>query len=266
VPRQAAGASPALVDAVVSLWPRKAVPLSVTAAPFATPAGPAAAIAVHVRQDEVGVTGNVEVLAGAFDRFGASTNFQRQTIAVSPPPTAAGDFEYEVLSRLRLEPGRYEIRVALEDSSRSRTGSVYTYVDVPDFAKETLSLSGVVVEARPSVPSAPPVAFADFLPVTPGTRRAFSRSESATAFLRAYQSGTRGLSAVTISARIRDDTDRVVYQQTTSIRGSEFAGDHSADWGLDLPLDLLKPGEHLLTIEAMAGISQVKRQLRFTVK
>jgi VWFA-related protein len=266
VPRGAAGASPSLVDAVVSLWPRKAVALSVSAAPFATPAGAAAAIAVRARQDEAGVVGTVDVLAGAFDRFGRSTNFQRQTVAVSPPPNERGEFEYEILARLPVEPGRYEIRVALEDASRSRTGSVYTYVDVPDFAKEPLSLSGIVVEARPSVPSAPAVAFADLLPVTPGTRRVFTRSETATAFLRAYQSGSRGLGAVTISARIRDDTDRVVYQQTTSIRGSEFAGDRSADWGLDLPLDLLKPGEHLLTIVGMSGTSQVQRQLRFTVR
>ena len=244
------------------------MPLSVTAAPFATAdaTGAATAIVLHVRQDEEGFLGNIEVLTGAFDRFGQSANFQRQTVSVSPRMNGRGEFEYEVLSRLPLKPGRYEIRAALEDASRRRTGSVYTYVDVPNFARDPLSLSGVVVDSTPGVPSAPAVAFRDLLPVTPRARRTFSRSDQVTAFVRAYQGKSRGLSSVTISARILDDSDRAVFEQTTSIRGAEFAADRAADYGLDLPLQRLKPGEHLLRIDAMAGTAQVRRELRFVVQ
>ena len=158
-PPGAAGAAPSLVDALASFWPRTAVPMShggrAVRAPT-TPTGAATAIVLHVRQDEMGVIGNVEVLTGAFDPFGRSANFQRQTVSVSPRLNAEGEFEYEVLSRLSMKPGRYEIRAALEDASRLRTGSVYTYVDVPDFAKDPLSLSGLVVDARRRCRRRPP--------------------------------------------------------------------------------------------------------------
>jgi VWFA-related protein len=268
VPAAAAGAPASLVDAVAGMWPRNQVALSVSAAPFATPdgTGATAAIVLHVRQDEAGVLGNVEMLAGAFDRFGQSAAYQRQTVSVSPPPNASGEFEYDVLSRLALKPGRYEIRVALEDASRTRTGSVYTYVDVPNFAKEPLSLSGVVVDARPSVGAAPSVGFADLLPVTPRARRTFARSDEVRVFLRAYQGRTRGLSSVSFSTRIVDDANRPVFQQTTPVRAAEFGADHTADYELDVPVERLRPGEFLLTIDAMAGASQVHRDMRFTVK
>jgi VWFA-related protein len=268
VPEAAAGAPASLVDAVAGMWPRNGVALSVAAAPFATPGGTgaAAAIVLHVRQDEAGIMGNVDVLAGAFDRFGRSAAYHRQTVSVSPPLNGAGEFEYDVVSRLPLKPGRYEIRVALEDASRTRTGSVYTYVDVPNFAKEPLSLSGAVVDAKPSPGAAPPVALADLLPVMPKTRRTFARSDEVKVFLRAYQGRSRGLSSVSFFTRIVDDTDRPVFQQTTPVRAVEFGADHAADYELEVPVERLRPGEYLLTIEAMAGISQVRRDLRFAVK
>jgi len=267
-PAGAADASSSLVEAVTGLWPRKAVPLSITAAPFATAdgTGATAAIVLHVRQDEAGMTGTVDVLAGAFDRFGKGRDFQRQTVTVSPPLNGNGEFEYEVLSKLPLEPGRYEIRAALEDATKHRTGSVYTYVEVPNFAKEPLSVSGVVVDARPAVPSTPPVAFAGFLPVTPRARRTFGRNEEAAAFMRIYQARDRGLAAVSVAARILDADDRAVFQQTTSMRPADFGGDYAADYTLELPLSQLRPGEHLLRVEAMRGASQVRREFRFTVK
>jgi len=263
----AAGAPASLIDAVASLWPHRAVPLSVSVAPFAGADlnSASAVIVVHVRQDEAGVLGNVNVLAGAFDQFGRSVSFQRQTVSVSPPLNNRGEFEYEVQSRLAMKPGRYEVRVALEDASQARTGSVYTYVDVPNFGKEALSLSGVVVDARPAMASAPAAA-SDLLAVVPRTRRAFARSDEVTVLVRAYQGKLRGLSPVTMSARIVDDTNRIVYQQTTVMQPGEFGADRAADYLLDMPLGRLTPGEHLLTIDAMAGLSQVRRTLRFTVK
>jgi hypothetical protein len=50
-----------------------------------------------------------------------------------------------------LKTGRHEIRVAAENPERHLVGSVYTYVDVPDFAKDPISMSGVVLgRGRPS--------------------------------------------------------------------------------------------------------------------
>ena len=58
-----------------------------------------------------------------------------QTITVTPPrERATNQLEYETIARLRLKPGRHEVRVAAEDAARDLRDSDFTYVDVPDFA------------------------------------------------------------------------------------------------------------------------------------
>ena len=151
---------PSLVKALAGFWPSTGLPLSVGAAAFADPDKGDASVAVVVRAqgrvasgeqgqrgggDPVAAEMRVNVLAGAYDRDGRSMSSHMQTLRVPRPPDAAQEFEYEALSRLRLKPGRHEVRVAVDDPSRRTSGSVYTYVEVPDFAKAAVSLSGVVL-------------------------------------------------------------------------------------------------------------------------
>jgi hypothetical protein len=123
--------------------------------PFAQPGKGVSAVAVvlGVRQaatrDVSRATGPVKVLAAAFDRNGRSVQSENQTVGITLPANAAGDFSYEVLSRLELKPGRYEVRVAF-DASAGQRASVYGYVDVPDFAQHPLSLSGVAFTVSPA--------------------------------------------------------------------------------------------------------------------
>jgi VWFA-related protein len=267
-PGFAPNASASVVEAATGLWPRNSVPLGVTAAAFALPGRTrgAAAIVLNVRQEEGGFARDVEVLTAAFDRWGRPVVSQQQTLSIRPPQSVSGDFEYEVLSRLALGPGRYEIRVALDDPDLRRSGSVYTYVDVPNFIKEPLSLSGIAVETTPRALAAPGMAFADLLPIAPVSRRRFASTDSVTAFLRAYQGQNRVLGGVTISARILDEANRIVFQETRLLRAGEFDADRTADYMLQIPLDRLGRGEHALTIEAMAGLTTVRRDLRFTIR
>ena len=156
-------------------------------------------------------------------------------------------FQYEALSRLRLDPGRHEIRVAAEDPSRHLVGSVYTYADVPDFAKAPISLSGVVLGLRPSRPDGP---FRDLFPLEPTARREFASASHVTAFVRVYQSERDGLLPVRISRRIVDASNRAVQESSRQSLTSANAASHSADYQFELPLVSLAPGQYLLTIEA----------------
>src|SRR4029453_1508709 len=184
--------SPETAAALEGVLPRTDVPLAVVVAPFAMPGkqGSDVAVVLGVRQqvptDRSKATEPVKVLTAAFDRNGRSVHSEEQTVGIALPSNAAGDFPYEVLSRLTLKPGRYEIRVAL-DATPTERASVYTYVDVPNFADQPLSLSGVVVAASPAPPSAPLNAFKDLLPIVPTARREFARTGRASAFVRVSQ-------------------------------------------------------------------------------
>lgn len=169
------------------------------------------------------------------------------------------------MSRLALKPGRYEVRVAL-DSGPGQRASVYTYVDVPDFAQQPLSLSGIVVAAAPAVISAPANAFANLLPVVPTAQREFPRASRATAFVRVYQRAKSSPAPAEMTARIADVNDRVVLNTPSTLAADRFAAGGGADYRVELQIERLDPGEYLLTIEATQGQSTARRGLRFTVR
>ena len=62
--------------------------------------------------------------------------------------TAPGHPRYEAVTTLPLEPGTYELRAAARHERTGDVGSVHAYLDVPDFNRSALTLSGVVLLDR----------------------------------------------------------------------------------------------------------------------
>jgi hypothetical protein len=163
------------------------------------------------------------------------------------------------------DAGRGEIRTAVRNTADNRTGSVYASVTVPNFAREPLSLSGVVVERRSS---GGPIFenLTSFVPSRPTTARVFSVGERVTAITRVYQRRGNAPAPVRVSARIVDGQDRAAFTADTTIEPAAFGADRQADYRLDLPLDRLVDGEYLLTLDASTGSASARRTLRFTVR
>jgi VWFA-related protein len=263
--------SPETVAALKGIMPRADVPLSVTVAPFAIPGKAESALAIvlgarqQVAAESGAKTATVKLLTAAFGWDGKSADAVDQTIGVTSRPDASGTSRYEVVSRLTVKPGRYEVRVAL-DAATNQRGSVYTFVDVPDFTKQPLSLSGLILSVSPGISSAGREAFATLLPIVPTTQREFARTDRATAFLQVYQEAGKSPLPAGVTARIADTSDRIVLDQVTALTAERFAGNRGADYRLELPLDRLERGEYLLTIEATRGPQTARRGVRFTVR
>ena len=203
-------------------------------------------------------TCQVEVVMAAFDTSWRSRGVHRQTLELT---ATGGARDVDVISHVRLAPGRYELRLAAE--SGGRTGRVLASIDVPDFAREPLSLSGVMVGHPPAVSGTaehPP------LPVTPGVGRVFTSSDQRTAFVRLYQDRRRPPAPVTVSSTVTSERDVVVATETVTLDAERFKAGHSADYLVDLPLARLTPGEYLLSIVASAGEHQAERRLRFAIR
>ena len=273
------GPSQSLVAAQAGLWPRTAVPLSVSVAAFADPGKADAAVAVVLRAHEaltvdgspnpppagsIGVQ-RINVLAGAYDRAGKSIDYHVQTIDVTPQADAQTSLDYEVLARLTLKPGRHEIRVAAENVTRGTSGSVYTYVDVPDFAKAALSLSGVVL-ATTGGARRPAGLLGDLLPLAPTARREFGVAENVTALVRVYQGGGGASTPVMLTTRILNDQNQPVFEQRLPVLDGQTPAPRSTDYQVDLPLARLSAGEYLLRIQAGGQKPTATRDVRFTVR
>ena len=184
----------------------------------------------------------------------------RQTGELTLRPHATGERRFELQSRLTVRPGRYEIRVGAEVSGSA--GGVFTPVEVPDFSKARLSLSGLVLGLRRSVQDD---GLAGLLPVVPTAVREFTASAPVTAFLRVYQGGRSAPVPVEIRLRTVDTSMRTVAEESAHLEPDRFQSGRSADCQFELPLSRLAEGEYLLTVEASAAKTSARREVRFRV-
>ena len=258
----------ALSGAVAGLWPRTNIRLAVNAAPVAVAGvrGGAVAVVVNVQYDADDARRRrprpqMSLLVGAFDHTGRAVALDRRQLSVAPRAAGNGPPAYEVASRVIVPPGRYEIRAAVDDSTLRRAGSAYTYVDVPDFARASVSLSGMLIQAGQPEGPVPGASLADLSPVTPTARRRFARTETVTAFVREYQSAGRRFMPGYAVTEITDSSDTRVYEQQQRIEpiGEEH---HPLDFRMDVPVARLAPGPYLLTFEVRHGNETARRDVR----
>jgi VWFA-related protein len=259
-----------LIAALAGFLPATEVPMQAVAMPFAAAVGrpPTLAIVARLRHPPVEARGRqqVELLTSAFDGEGNSKASRRQTVTLVLRPTGT-DAEYEVLSTIDLKPGHYSLRIAANNQAIEKTGSVYCDVDVPDFGKLPLSLSGVAVSMKPNVIAAPKDGLAAVLPVVPTAAREFPRDVEAAIFTRIYQPGGAAPRAVRVHIAIKDAGDRTVAESDDSFGADAFSAGRTADYRYTLPLAQLTPGQHLLTLEATAaGVKPVRRAVRFVMQ
>ncbi len=261
-----------LMTALASLVPKGDVAMQMAAAPFAVPGSKKAAVAIVVGLREPVPPGsdrvveNVTLRVDAYDPKGDQKGSQRLSARIALRPSLSPTAGYELLARLDLPPGRYQLRAAAQSSLQSKAGSIFYDLDVPDFAKPRLSLSGVTVSVTEGPMAAPKDGLATLLPHTPTTARDFERDRQVTAFLRVYRPGGAAAGAVNVAVSILDGAGAPVFSRRDVLEGSRFTADGAADYPIELPLDRLKPGEHLLTVSASAGGATASRELRFTVR
>jgi VWFA-related protein len=272
-PRVLTLASP-LAGALGELLPRPDLPMAITAAPFVLPAaarskGPDTAVLTTLRvrraAPESRLTDAVEVLAKVFTVEGKEVASVRQHAALKLRP-ADSDAQVDILTAIPLKPGHYNLRLSAHSDDVDKTGSVFTDVVVPEFAKDRLSMSGVLMSASPSPAAAPAEAFARIVPVVPTSDRAFGATDRASAFMRVYQRAGRP-APIDVIIHIVDWKSGDAAASTVRLDASRFTHDAGADVAYDLPLKTLPPGSYVLAIRAVLDAkTSVERNVRFAVR
>jgi hypothetical protein len=168
---------------------------------------------------------------------------------------------YELLTRLQMPPGRYQLRVAAESALYAKEGSLHYDVEIPDFTKGDLNLSGVMLSVEPNIPVAGRERLGAVVPVLPTSRREFFPGDDVSAFVRVYQKA-RATEPVKLTLQVRDAGDRKVFERIDTIATTLTALLRSGDYRMALPLNVLPPGPYLLTIEATSGKASARRDVR----
>ena len=274
-PRPAASPLGKALNGVV---PRGDFPLQITASPFrlgegknskdknALPSTVAVVVGFKqpIQESVERMVENVDMQISAWDVDGRSYGNTRRRADVTIRAGATGMAEYEVLGRIDLKPGRYQLRVAAVLASSDTAGSVYFDVDVPDFAQLPLSMSGLLVSSTPTPFFAPKDGLIDIAPVIPTTRRVFNNTFKLSAFARVYQGTKAKLVDVPVRVTVRDSEDKVLLDQPQVLAAGKFAA-RAADLQLDVPIAGLATGNYLLTVEVGTGPTAVRRDSRFRI-
>jgi VWFA-related protein len=254
----------AAAAAIGRVLPRSDLPMQAMAAPFAGSGNKAAVLIVAGLRHPVSAGASaedVDMLVSAFDPEGRPKGSQRQNVRLQLRQVALGEARYEILTRLDLDPGRYNLRLGAHSSLASDTGSVYLDVEVPDFSKEGLSTSGLLLTSTAAPIAAPPNALAGLVPVIPTTLRQFARSDRVSGFLRVYQGGRKPLVPVSVTTRIVDERATTMSQRRIEIGVDQFRS-RAADVPFDVPVASLAPGPYLLDVDIEATGSARQRQTR----
>jgi hypothetical protein len=168
---------------------------------------------------------------------------------------------FRVLSALDVAPGRYQVRIAARSVNSDSSGSVFYDLDVPEFGKKPLALSGLVLTSAFArlVPTAGAVPLLkDALPAPPTATRVFYPFDTLAVMAEVYDGETtpHTLDVVTsLSAGDGTAAYRSADERSTSARRGDVAGAplvHTAQ----IPLKDVAPGIYTLRLSVRSRLGK----------
>ena len=275
-----------LREALGSPVPMSGFRLSAFAASFKGTA-PKASVVVTVQgsgsnlrfaQKDGRFTDTVEMSVVAVDHAGKVAGGDQQKLVMTLKPETRPLVEqvgFRTVSRLNLPPGRYQLRIAGRETEGGRIGSVYYDLVVPDFSKEPLTMSGLVLaSARSTVVPTPQKdpELSKMLPggASPTTTREFLGDDELAALVEVYDNQAATPHKVDIETTILAEGGRAVFRHADQ-RSTEELGGRNGGFGyvVRVPLRDIPPGLYVLKVEARSTLGKtpaVNRQIQFTVR
>jgi VWFA-related protein len=257
------------------------IPMRLFAAPYkGTPPNAAVALAV-----EIGVGGlkfaqqngtyndKLTVVVRVIDDDGKVRVNEKAALDLTLMPDTFARAQargFRITSAVNLPPGRYQLRVSAADSGGT-AGTVVGDLDVPDFYKPPLAMSGLTLTSVAST-LAPTARVKDdpvspLLRQPPTTTREFTRDDQLTLFAEVYENQQNvPPHKVDIATEVRADGGRVVFSNSEERSSTELQGSLSAEAGkaktgggygytVQIPLKDFAPGLYVVHVQgkSLAG-------------
>ena len=235
---------------------QRGVSFSVQAAPFRNRDNEASiALAIEIDGSRLPLSppGKLEVsFYSVNDRGRAGPGVRKEIDLALKPDTVARvkSSGIRLNPRIALAPGRYQLRFGARESSGGQNGSVFYDVIVPDFRKEELAMSGLLLTsaAAQQTPTAEPDPITSKqLPGAATSRREFPVGDTLAVYAEVYDNNPsrqpRQIDVVVrlISARGSDVFHAADAMSTSAAPSNIFA---------QFKLEDLEPGPYLLRVEA----------------
>lgn len=175
-----------------------------------------------------------------------------------------------VLSRLDVPPGRYLLRLAGVDGGGNGKGSVQYDLDVPDFAKGPLTMSGLALAVgsdleRPTTGS--DKVWRERFAEPPTAARVFSEGDDLLVSDEIYRNEPR-LTDIVVTTTVRSASGEVVFESETTVEGTPGAAAPLKHQTM-IPVRGFEAGDFVLSVEAASpspASATAVRRLSFAVR
>ena len=220
----------------------------------------------------------VSMQVGVFNKEGKSVFAERPDVDLNLRPeshTRVTQNGVRILRHLSLAPGRYQLRVAAQDSAKVKQGSAILDIEVPDFTKEPLAISNIALAstADRSVYSPPKPGFDPFnglLPGAPSALREFPASSEIAAAFEVYINKPTPVHRFDVTSIVKDDGGRVVFEHSAERSTEELHGTPGGfGFSTRIPIQDWTPGLYVLEIAAKSRLNDIapaSRVIQFEVK
>jgi VWFA-related protein len=177
-----------------------------------------------------------------------------------------------IQTRLKLPPGKYQIRVGARETGGGRLGSLNYDIVVPDFADGPLTMSGVVVAAASMqnvMTAKPDEELRTLLPAPATALREFPEGDTLAIFAEVYDNDLKQPHKVDIRTTALADDGRTVFstseeRDSTELQGKPGGYGHT----VQVPLKGFAPGLYVLRVEGVSRAgkdAKVSREVPFRV-
>ena len=256
---------PELVDALQSPVPVSGLGMKVFAAAFKGTA-PNASVLVGIelrgRDLNTAANGRVDLALGAVDSQGKMKATAHDALTLNLRPETKARVEQNgirLLDRMNIAPGRYQLRIAAHDTGSGSVGSVLYDLEVPDFSKTRIAVSGLVLTSAAAitqVPTARPDAeLRTALPGPPVAARTFAQNDQLAVFADVYDNDVTPAHKVDITTSLIADDGRVVFKNDEERSTADLEGKPGGfGIGTTLALSDFEPGLYVLKVEARSRL------------
>jgi VWFA-related protein len=261
---------PEIRDAFASPIPARGLGLSAFAAPFTGPGGKSSVTVVvefdperlkFVEQNGTFID-NIELHMLAIDASGKMQDGGRTLVPLklgAPTHQAVTANGFRVMRRLTIPPGRYQIRIAAKEMNGGGVGTVTQNLDVPDFSKSPLHVSGIAItsiSAGRMLTANPDEQLKAVLPGAPTAMRDFPRNDTLALFAEVYDNQSSAPHRVTITSSILADDGRVLFTASDERSSDELQGKKGGyGYTREIPLSQFPPGRYVLRIDARTTLA-----------
>ena len=253
-----------MIDTLQSPIPISGLGMKVFATPFkGTAPNASVLLGVELRGRDLVTTANgkIELAYSAVDAKGKMKASQKESITLNLKPDTRTRVEQtglRVLSRMDVPAGSYQLRVAAHDSSGGAVGSVLYDLEVPDFSKSRIAMSGLVLTSAWGMrwPTAKQDAeLGSLLPGPPVAMRSFPQNDQLAVFTDVYDNDVSPAHKDDISLTLRSDAGRVVFKNDEERNTADLAGKRGGfAYSTTLSLADFDPGLYVLKVEARSRL------------